>query len=227
MDSRVVNKEIRSRVWHDLKNLGFTRRTSRSAWRHWADGVDVVNFQSFNAYNAGVLGCTTFSFAVNLGIWLSYIPPYSGQPKRKDGVPLPEEYECYLRRSLRKRLAQPDLERKEIWLVADDGSNVVEAVSDAAAVISDEGLPWFNRFRDPQEVLRTLTDERETMDGTWGFGNMPSPVRLYLTGYSAVHVGEYELATRSFEELLTSGVMEETYERVRRALDALATRRTS
>jgi len=217
-----VNKEIRSRVWHELKGLAFTRRTSRSAWRHWADGVDVVNFQSFNAYNAGVLGCTTFSFAVNLGIWLSYIPPYAGQPTRKDGLTLPEEYECYFRRSLRKRLAQPEFERKEIWFVADDGSNVGEAVSDAAAVISDEGLPWFDRFREPQEVPRTLAEEKEAMDGTWGFGNTSSPVRLYLTGYAAVHVGEYDLAARSFEELLASGVMEETHERVRNALDALA-----
>ena len=219
-----MNKEIRTRVWHHLKDLGFTRRTGRSAWRHWDDGVDVVNFQSFNAYDAGALGCTTFSFAVNLGIWLSYVPPDEGEPKRKDGLLLPEEYQCYFRRSLRKRLVQPGFERTEIWLVADDGSNVVETVTDAATVIDQDGLPWFDRLHDPKEVLRTLLEENEVMEDAWGFGNKESPVRLYLTGYVALHVGEHETAARSFEQLLASEEMARTHDRVRDTLEALASR---
>jgi hypothetical protein len=224
VNSRVVNKEIRERVWSGLKEQGFEKRTTRTAWRHWKDGVDVVNFQSFNSYNAGVLGCTTFSFAVNLGIWLLYIPASAGEPKREDGEVLPQEYQCPLRRSLRKSLTQPEFPREEIWYVREDGSNVTEVVADAANVLRSEAHNWFERFRDAEEVLRTLREDSETMEGSWGFGREGSPVRHYLTGYAAVHVGQYEVATSSFQALLESGVMDEVHPRVREALEALRQR---
>jgi hypothetical protein len=222
MDSKTVNKEIRSVVWAALKDQGFTKRTSRTAWRHWHDSVDVINFQSFNAYNAGVLGCTTYSFAVNLGVWLRYIP--SHVVKERNGQLAPEEYECHLRRRLKKRLVQHGFDHHDIWLVTEDGSNVGDVVADAAAVIRDEGVVWFDRFRDPEEVLQTLTAEDEAVDETWGFGRKGSPVRNYMTGYAAVHVGRYDVAVEAFEALLESGVMEEVHKRVR---DALAVLRTS
>jgi hypothetical protein len=222
VDSREVNKEIRQQIWSDHKERGFTTRTARTAWRHRDDSVDVVNFQSFNAYNAGALGCTTFSFSVNLGVWLRYIPAYSysGEVKRKDGKPLPQEYECHLRRSLRKGVAQPEVTREEIWFVREDGSNLSEVVSDAAGTL-DAASDWFERFHDPEEVLRTLREDDEMMECAWGFGGIGSPVRHYLTGYTAIHIGRYELARASFEALLDSGAMTETYERVRSALRAL------
>jgi hypothetical protein len=219
VDSRDVNKEIRQRVWSEHKERGFATRTARTAWRHWEDGVDVVNFQSFNAYNAGVLGCTTYSFAVNLGLWLRYIP-YAGELKRKDGKLLPQEYQCPLRRSLQKGLPQSEFLREEIWFVREDGSNLQAVVADAAQVLR-ETRGWFGRFRDPEEVLRTLREDNEAMDGVWGFGGMDSPHRHYLTGYTAIHLGRYELARASFEAVLESGAMEPVHEQVRDALQAL------
>jgi hypothetical protein len=222
VDSRAVNKEIRAQIWPELKEHGFRTRTARTGWRHWEDGVDVVNFQSFNAYNAGALGCTTFSFSVNLGVWLRYIPAYSysGEVKRKDGKPLPREYDCHLRRSLRKRIVQPKFTREEIWFVSEDGSNLSEVVADAAGAL-DAASDWFERFRDPEEVVRTLREDDEMMECAWGFGGIGSPVRHYLTGYSAIHVGRYDLARASFQALLDSGAMTENYERVRGVLRAL------
>jgi hypothetical protein len=218
MDSRVVNKEIRQVVWSQLKHVGFETRTARTAWRHWHDGVDVVNFQSFNAYNASVLGCTTFSFAVRLGVALSYIP-YFTSVKERDGVRLPEEYECEIRRSLRKTLRQPEFEREDIWFVAADGSSLSATIADAAGVIH-ESLGWFEPLRNPEEVLRMLTDDEET-SRTSGFGAPGSAVRNYMTGYAATRAGEHQCAITAFAALLNSGLMEEKHEQVRGALAAL------
>ena len=67
IDSRTVNKCIKQRIWPLLRIAGFEKFNSRNAWR-FGNVFWVVNFQSFNRYNATVLGCTTFSFAINLGL---------------------------------------------------------------------------------------------------------------------------------------------------------------
>ena len=70
MDSREVSTELRSEVRPLLRERGFQRFTSRYAWRVLDDRVDVVNFQSFSDQKARSLGCTSYSFAVNLGCYL-------------------------------------------------------------------------------------------------------------------------------------------------------------
>src|SRR5687768_5994644 len=107
MDSKSVNREIRRAIWPLLKAHGFAEISARTAWRHSDQKIDVVNFQSFNSYNAGVMGVTTFSFAVNLGGYLRYVPPQWPPKKIKNGVPYPAEYECQFRGSLSRTLSQP------------------------------------------------------------------------------------------------------------------------
>lgn len=74
MDSKIVNKAIKQHIIPVLKENGFKVITQRSAWRYNTTRIDVINFQSFNSYLAESVGCTTFSFAVNLGIYFLGIP---------------------------------------------------------------------------------------------------------------------------------------------------------
>jgi hypothetical protein len=97
-----VNKAIRHGIWTDLKEHGFIDRTARTAWRRWEGGVDVINFQSFNPYLADGVGCTTFSFGLNLGILLDAVPNYP-----KMDATRPKEHQCHLRLHLHKHLSQP------------------------------------------------------------------------------------------------------------------------
>jgi hypothetical protein len=88
MDSKIVTREIRRFVWPRLKKQGFTEFSARTAWRHSKAKIDVVNFQSFNSYLAGVIGCTTYSFALNLGCY--YLAIRGGLPVPfGKGVPFP------------------------------------------------------------------------------------------------------------------------------------------
>jgi hypothetical protein len=108
MDSRRVTKEIRRVVWPELGEQGFTAFTGRTAWRYVADAIDVVNFQSFGASVADAVGCTTFSFSINLGVWAPQ-DAWTQEPKRDaSGRLRPAEYQCEPhRRELKKSLSQP------------------------------------------------------------------------------------------------------------------------
>jgi hypothetical protein len=104
--------------------------------------TDVVNFQSFNRYNADVLGCSPFSFAVNLGVYLTDIPSHYPIPVR-DGQPAPEEYHCHIRR--RVKPIHPLLPKAaDVWVIDETGLNLEDTVQAAAFELLGTGAKWFD-----------------------------------------------------------------------------------
>jgi hypothetical protein len=206
IDSKVVNKEIKKHIIPLLKEHGFQVFTARSAWRDRENKIDVINFQSFNSFLAEVLQCTTFSFAVNLGVYFKCIPnQYKNSPlKVRSNIICPEEYSCHIRRSLNKTLEQKEFMRNSVWAIDKNGENLDVVISDAARVIESEAFSWFERFENINEVMRTLKYDDLDMDGTLGFGNNPSPIRNYLTGYISLEIGDFTLAASSLKEALDS-----------------------
>ncbi|HLZ13866.1 MAG TPA: DUF4304 domain-containing protein [Candidatus Acidoferrum sp.] len=206
IDSGIVNKEIRAQVIPLLKRAGFTYFRSRTSWRNRTNRIDVINFQSFNSYLASSLRCTTYSFAVNLGCYLNYIPPHFGRAiASKAGTPVPREYECHLRKPLLKSISQPEFPRTNIWYIDPAGKYVGPAVSDAKSVISNIAFEWFERFADDGEVLRTFLNDSEKNNDTNGFGANPSPIRSYLIGYTAIFLKRNGLAIKHLQTALDSG----------------------
>jgi hypothetical protein len=67
-DNRAVTRAIGRIVWPELREVGFDSFTGRNAWRYVDEDVDVGNFQSFGGMLADSVGCTSFSFQVNLGV---------------------------------------------------------------------------------------------------------------------------------------------------------------
>jgi hypothetical protein len=107
-DARAVTRQIRRVVWPRLRDAGFEGFTGRNAWRYVGDDVDLVNFQSFGGTLSDAVGCTSFSFGVNLGVCRPADAP--SIPARRDaqGRPQPRDYECVPhRRRLHKSLSQP------------------------------------------------------------------------------------------------------------------------
>jgi hypothetical protein len=180
LSSKDVNRALREVVWPRLKERGFERRTARTAWRDRDEQVDVVNFQSFNAYNAGVLGITSYSFQVNLGIHPRCRTTEA--IRRKDGRLRPEEYECDFRRTMRKGLRQPEHERETIWFVHPDGSNLRAVVEDARDVLLRDGMAWFEQLGGFEAMLTVAERAPESMADTWGMGNRGSPHQVELVG---------------------------------------------
>lgn len=204
MDSKAVNKEIRRVLWSVLKTHGFSHFSARTAWRHGDQKIDIINFQSFNSYHAEVLGVTTFSFKVNLGAYLRYVPPQWPPKTIKDGVPYPAEYECHFRGALSRTISQPKNPHADIWFVEVDGRNVAWCINDVLQKVPD-ALAWFACLESKSSVLRILLEEPENMSSLWGFGNKPSPQRSYLLGYVAMQLGNDTLADREFANVVASG----------------------
>src|SRR5438046_2312513 len=92
MDRKSVNRAIAARVRPLLKAEGFDEFTARSAWRFAGLAINVVNFQSFNSYLASSVGCTTFSFALNLGCHFTFLPSV-GAHRIYDRKRPPEDYQ--------------------------------------------------------------------------------------------------------------------------------------
>jgi hypothetical protein len=218
-DSSDVNKAIRHGVWTDLKERGFIDHTARTAWRRWEGGVDAINFQSFNRYLADGVGCTTYSFALNMGILLDAVPNYP-----KTDPARPREHQCHLRLHLHKHLSQPFFhpytavraedrqtagdgvqagqatDRADVWYVEPDGRNLDTCISDALTVIVGAGLDWFENARDPRKLLWQLTH-----GGRFDhLGRPGSATHSFVVGFVALAAGESGLAREHLSRLRES-----------------------
>jgi Domain of unknown function (DUF4304) len=180
MDSKSVSAELKREIRPLLTDRGFRKFTSRYAWRLHDDRVDVVNFQSFSDFKARSLGCTSYSFAVNLGCYLRRIDgtPIFSKVAVSEGR-LPREYQCQFRGTLERTFDQPELSRRDIWYVDPDGRYLAKAAHDVRMVLAGQGLDWFDTFQDESRVLRILRDGAESKS-LWGFGAPGSPARLRL-----------------------------------------------
>ena len=220
MDSANVNKEIKSIIRPLLQDAGFSQFTPRTAWRYSGEKIDVVNFQSFNSYLANAVGCTTYSFCVRLGCSFEAIP-HRARVKRRNGYLRPEEYECHFRLALQKSIKQSNLKRTDVWYVDPTGKNLEIVVADARKAILEIGLGWFSRFGDMREVLRTLLEDSEGHESTHGFGANPSPIRHFMTGFTALTVGKMDLARERIKQALDSGCFKEFEPKMHAALEGM------
>ena len=201
MDSKIVNREINRAIRPALKAAGFTQFTQRVAWRYHHDSIDVLDFQSFNSYNAEILGITTFSFCVNLGKYLLYVPP-QWDVKVKDGVQLPRESECLFRGRLFPKVSAATSD-KTIWSVDPSGKNLLWCIQDVLGQLPT-ALDWFARLNERSEVLSILLEQDEDMQRLCGFGRNPSPIRSYSAGYVALSLGQKQLASDKLQEAVDS-----------------------
>jgi hypothetical protein len=164
VDSKDVNKQLRTKIRPLLQAAGFTKFTARNSWRRLDETMWIVNFQSYNSYLADGIGCTTFSFGVNLGVFFDFYQRAPDAPP----VEWPPEPAAVLRFHALKRLSQPVFnpygrhpgkDRPDVWFVAEDGSNLDEVIDDARGVIEEHGLPALRLYDDPLYSYCALFDQ--------------------------------------------------------------------
>ena len=87
-------------------------------------------------------------------------------------------------------------------------------MTDVLQNVQREAIAWFEQLSSASNVLRSFLDESEMMNRRWGFGNNPSPVRHYFTGYMALSVNDWENAKLHLEKALESGCFSSEHERL-------------
>ncbi len=189
MDSRVVNREIKAKVWAFLRSQRFEKFTARTAWRTWELGVDIVNFQSFNSYLADAIRATTYSFSVNLSVYYPMCQP----PGMAEAYPA--EYSGDARLRLRKRIHQQELDRPDTWYVRPDASNLPEVVDDALSELRTRGMAWLTQFHDLPTALDAFKNRRDSDMTGRGLaeeslgGGLGSPARIQRIQAIAAYLG--------------------------------------
>jgi len=128
--------------------------------------VDLVTFRSYNSYTAGAMGCTTYSFTVEVGAFYRCFYPILERP---------QDYDCTFRAVLGKTIQQaffatawgPAQDRPDVYYVLPDGSNLEAVVADAQGVVVQQGLTFLDRYNDPGRAFDALLSER-MRDGDFG-----------------------------------------------------------
>jgi hypothetical protein len=163
VDSKAVNRKLHAQVRPILRVAGFTRFTDRSSWRTQPESKWVVNFQSFSSYLAEGIGCTTCSFGINLGVYFDFDRP---SPEARP-IEWPMEYEATIRFHALKTLHQPlfnpygkhpGRDRRDVFFVLEDGSNLDEVIDDACDVLERHALPTLRHYDDPLYAYCALFD---------------------------------------------------------------------
>ena len=225
ISSREVNREIREQVRPLLREKGFTKTNARNAWRFRPSTIEVINFQSFNSEKAASLGCTSFSFCVNLGVYYLAVhrtPWASKHPVLYATAPLaPPEYACHARLHLRKGLTQREYPREDIWYVAPDGSNVAAVVEDAREAIGRGGLPWLAKYTDLNFVLSEYLKPRSLgrVEHVCAFGTTKAAAEGSAVAFE---LGEFEAAARLWEGVVNSDYYAKFPETIKMANDVLS-----
>ncbi|MFO0967769.1 MAG: DUF4304 domain-containing protein [Gemmataceae bacterium] len=153
----LVTRAVKRRVWPALKALGFSQFSGRSGWRSRHLFIDVVNLQSavgkYRTYISLRDGthASAGSFAVNLGV---FIDVQRLLPWAETTTDRPLEWECDYRLHLERQTPEPRNYPQTVWPIAGDAGMVENTVCDAADVILKQGLLWFDKYTDPEAILK-------------------------------------------------------------------------
>jgi hypothetical protein len=103
----------------------------------------------------------------------------------------PEKGFGQLRLSIRSATPQRTVKAPKIWWAGD-----ADALEDVLDVINQKVLPFFHRFEDPEELLRTFLEDEDAVgeEGVLDFGKKGSPKRLLYAGFAAIECRKWDLA---------------------------------
>ena len=135
------------------------------------------------------------SFSLDTGCVFPFLPRLGHRPTEvhpKDGF-------GQVRLALRRAVSQPTVKATNVWWAGDNAQIFNLVLEDVLGQITSTVLPFFSRFEDPNEVLRTFLEDDDAIghEGVWEFGKKGSPRRLPFTRFAALECGKWDLAISS------------------------------
>jgi hypothetical protein len=168
-----MNKAIRGILSPVLKQNGFTKINTRNNWGWHDECIWVLNINTVGKGHSEVTSWTPMSLTVSMGIYYNIVPPLDDEIKvTANGKWLPFSYQCHSGRNLHCQQDQSsykehfenlyDRERKDVWWVESDGSNLEEVLEDIKRAFLNEGLPWLKNYTDLETAFEEIEQEEDS-----------------------------------------------------------------
>jgi len=206
-NSKDVAKVLKTDVFPILRDAGFSRFKTRTAWRDDADTISVVDFRSLGSYLGGAVCGSSCACGGVTGIYFKAVhaTPWSTEP-----VPdLPEEWRCQARRVLRKRIFQLRSWRPDVWYVKPDAGNLAKVIADAARAVREQAFPWLDDMRDLNRALEAF-ESRPESEMRRGIlqeileGRLHSFARAEVASALALRLGQRDRARAAWQRMLAN-----------------------
>jgi hypothetical protein len=205
------NKAIRanknlltSAIMAEAERRGFTERQTETAWRRTNRKIDILHLQFLGSAICKKWRVPFGSFSLEPGCFFSSIPSLNGEHIILDQSIVVRPWYGLRQIGLRvfRRLYQEECPRHNLWWVGSGPDHVENVIYDVIERINSVVLPFYSRFEDDEEPLRTLLEEDgvplSKKEGLFDFGNKDSPRRLFYIGFAALEREHWPLAIECF-----------------------------
>ncbi|MBR0969624.1 hypothetical protein [Bradyrhizobium japonicum] len=186
-----TSTEIVTLCKQELAPSGFIGRKGTTIWRRTNLKFDVLKFDVIPRARSEKWRVPLGSFGLEPSCLFPFLP--RAGHALTDGFQ-PEKGFGQVRLSIRDERSQRADKAPRIWCAGDDG-----VVQDVLDTINNNAIPFFQRFEDSGELLRTFLEDEDAigLEGVWDFGKKGSPKRLLYTGFAAIECGRWDLAVSS------------------------------
>lgn len=184
-----INKVIRKILTPVLKENGFNKVNTRHNWACIDHCIWVLDITAVGKYFSEVTGWSPMSIHVELGIYYDFVPPENSDIKMgTKGELLPKAHQCQLRNELycsidqanyTSHLENPaEVDRKDIWWIETNGSNIDEVINDIKRSLLISGLDWFRKYTDLETAFNKIENEHNSFN------------KLYKAKHFAKHLND-------------------------------------
>jgi hypothetical protein len=177
----------------ELVESGFDNRKGTMSWRRANLKFDLLKFDIISSAHCKKWRIPLGSLGLEPSCLFPFLPRMGDAPN--DRTLRPEIGFGQIRLKVNRGIVQPSVKSANIWWAGDD-STLDLVMSDILSSIREKVLPFFSRFEDADELLRTCLEDDDAIgrEGAWDFGRRGSPTRLLYTGFSAIQCAKWDLA---------------------------------
>jgi hypothetical protein len=183
----------------ELAGSGFDNRKGTTLWRRTNVKFDVLKLDIIPRGRCAKWQVPFGSFSLAPSCLFPFLPRL-GHTRDRD-VLRPEDGFGQVRLSVYRGISQAMVKPPNIWWAGDSPSLFEVVAADVLKQISNKVLPFFSRFDDPEELLRTFLEDDDAIgrEGIWEFGKMASATRHLYTGFAAIECGKWEVAISNLQ----------------------------
>jgi hypothetical protein len=183
----------------ELEPLGFIHPKGATLWRRTNLKLDILKFDIIPRARCEKWRVPLGSFALAPSCLFPFLPRLGHRPNER-GLQ-PEKGVGQVRLSIRREIPQPKVKAPNIWWAGDSAEIFEPVLKDVLGTINEKALPFFSRFEDAEELLRTFLEDEDMIgrEGIWEFGKEGSIRRSLYTGFAAIECCKWDLAISSLQ----------------------------